>query len=43
MTGCDDNGEPLCSEEEREPAKGTFHAAILGIVRSQHHLNTEGV
>lgn len=39
----DDNGEPLCSEPEPEPAPLTFHRAILSIVRSQHHLNTEGV
>jgi hypothetical protein len=26
---------------DARPAPGGFHAAILGIVRSQHHLNTE--
>jgi len=51
--GCDDNGEPLCSlpEDQDEPAPlprsawsesaPSFYEAIKGIVRSQHHLNTE--
>ena len=30
------------AEHDARPAPGGFHAAILGIVRSQHHLNTEG-
>jgi len=48
----DANGEPLCALPENEPAPLptnawatlaplTFHEAILRIVRSQHHLNTE--
>jgi hypothetical protein len=48
----DANGEPLCALPEDQPAPLppnawatlaplTFHEAILRIVRSQHHINTE--
>jgi hypothetical protein len=48
----DANGEPLCALPEDQPAPMnawatlaplTFHEAILRIVRSQHHLNTENL
>jgi hypothetical protein len=48
----DANGEPLRAlpEEQPEPMNAwatlaplTFHEAILRIVRSQHHLNTENL
>lgn len=44
--GCDDNGEPLCSEqpEQAEPTPWqNFQQAVIGIARAQnpHHLDTE--
>ena len=49
--GCDDNGEPLCALPEDHETHGDkwpiivhrtdFFSVACGIVRSQHHLNTE--